>query len=312
MKRIRRGLVVLAAAALAMAGLGSAAPASAAVHQAPRANAATDQVPHTKAAWQADLKQVRTPGRGCFSSSYPALTWHAVTCGTGPKMPSAPARPAAPVGHATPAQVGAGTDYVATVPGYISEATGTFGSISSNIYETGLVGNTGTPYPNAFSLQLNSNPNFTTAACSGTTNLACKGWQQFLYTFGTGGHTLTVPQIYMQYWLFDYGTASAPSTCPSGWNYAPAAGTSRAGCWVNSKAVNVPAVTVGELGDLEFSGAAESGGTDEVSLVVGSEAYAIAASDSVLDLAAVWDQTEWGVYGDTNSSVANFGAGTSL
>ena len=308
MRRMGLGLVVLAAAALAVVGLSSAAPASVAVHQVSRANAAVQQVPHTKAAWHKAMRNVRTPGRGCFRASYPALAWHAVKCVTVPLVPSAAAQPARSARHVEPAQVGgANGDYVAQVPGLISEATGTFSDVSSGISETGLVQNTGSPVKDAFSLQLNSQLNFTTAACSASSNSACTGWQQFLYTYGTDN-----PTVYMQYWLFDYGATSSPSTCPANWKYSPSTNGSQAGCYINSRGTPVPTVTASELGSVSLAGSAVSGGNDEVSLTIGSEEYAETASDSVLDLAAVWDQTQWGVYGDENSAEADFTAPASL
>ena len=325
MRGIRRRLVLLAAATLAVAGLSSTLPGSsglggaglvsAAVHQAPRTQAAAVQVPHTKAAWQADLRHVRTPGTGCFSSSYPALTWHAVECGPAPRVPAGAARSATSTSNARPAQVGGGTDgqdYVTTVPGYISEATGTFWDVDSAITEYGQIGGMGAQVQNALSLQLNSNLDFTTAACATSGNLNCSGWQQFLYTYGASGSTLGSPQIYMQYWLFNYGAAATPSACPANWNYAAATATGGAGCWINSKAVTVPAVTATDLDAVVFTGTATTGGTDEVQLTVGLESYAFSAPDSMLDLAAAWKQTEWGVYGDAGGGEANFGADTSL
>jgi hypothetical protein len=326
MRGIRHRLVLLTAATFAVAclsstlpgstGLGGTGLVSAAVHHAP-AKAAAVPVPHTKAAWQADLKHIRTPGSGCFSSSYPALTWHAVKCGTAPRVPAGGARSTTSTAHARPAQVGGrtdGQDYVTTVPGYISEATGIFWEVDSAITEQGQIGGTGPQIDNAFSLQMNSNTHFATAACATSSNLECTGWQQFLYTYGTSGSTFATPQIYMQYWLFNYGAAATPSTCPSSkWTYVAAQGTtSLAGCFINSKAVDVPAVTATDLDAVMFTGAATSGGNDEVQLTVGEETYAFAAPDSMLDLAAVWNQTQWGVYGDAGNGEANFGEDTSL
>ena len=142
------GLSVLAVAALAVTGLSSAVPASAAAHHGSRTIAAVHQVPHpkkgfikpvprAKAAWQAAIRRVRTPRRGCFHASYPALAWHAVKCHTAPKWPFAPAQPA---GHARAATVaGNGPDYVAQINGSINQATGSFFDVSSGITEQGLV-----------------------------------------------------------------------------------------------------------------------------------------------------------------------------
>lgn len=325
MRRIGLRFGVLAAAALAVAGLSSSVAGSAAVHQVSRTNTASQQVPRakaavsqpaprTRAAWRKAIRQVRTPGRGCFRSSYPALAWHAVKCGIAPKVPAAPAQPARGARHAVPATVGGnGSDDVAKIAnGLISEATGTFSSVSSGITEQGLIANNknSSPVANAFSLQLNSNPDFTTPACSGGIS-GCKGWQQFLYTYGdSSSNSLTTPQIYMQYWLIGYGARGATAKCPSGYGAYGTTGD----CFMTGQAANVSALTASDLASVVFSGMAASGGADEVSMSVGSQAYAVSASDSVLDLAAGWHQTQWGVYGDAGGAQANFNnpKGTSL
>jgi hypothetical protein len=289
-------LAITAGTALLAGGTSASAAAAHAARTTAAARAsAAKQAPPTKAAWRKDIGHVRTPGRGCFSSSYPALTWHTVTCETAPKAPSAPARSASPAGNARPATVGgtASGDYVSTVPGLIAEATGTFWNVSSGITEKGQIANAGSTYANAFSLQLNSN-DFSTPVCAGNSNSQCDAWEQFLYTYGTSASS-----IYIQYWLLNYN-----GSCPSNWmTYTPAAGSgTEPGCYMNSMATNVPALTASDLADIAFSGAAESGGTDEVSLAGdGTTAYAV-GNDSVLDLSEGWDQTQWGVYGDESNS----------
>jgi hypothetical protein len=299
---IRRRPVVFAVAALAVAGLACTVPASAAVQRVSRANAAGQQVPSTKAAWQKDLRHVRMPGRGCFHTSYPSLTWHAAKCGTASKVPFPHARPGKTATHAGPAQVGGtGGDYVATTPGLITEATGTFSDVSSGISETGQIAAAGTAYPDGFSLQLNANP-FSTPLCSGGGS-GCVGWQQFLYEYGnSGSNPASTPLVEMQYWLLDY-TSTTSSKCPStSWTYFAGSNDTDPGCYMNSKPYDVPAVTAGDLASTSLSGAAAWSEDDDVELQVGSAIYGVDASDSVLDLAAGWDQTEWGVFGDGTSS----------
>jgi hypothetical protein len=112
-----------------------------------------------------------------------------------------------------------------------------------------------------------------------------------------------VGDIFMQYWLIDYA-----ATCPSGWI------TSGTGCYTNSNATAIPALTASELSSVQFSGTAASGGNDAVSLsLVGlATETTVTNSDSMLDLAAHWNTTEWGVYGDGDGYEAYFGANTSL
>jgi hypothetical protein len=75
----------------------------------------------------------------------------------------------------------------------------------------------------------------------------------------------------------------------------------------------VSALTAKQLATVNLSGSAASGGNDAVSLSVGSgRATTVTGKDTVVDLAAHWNTTEWGVFGDGGGSAANFGAGTTL
>jgi hypothetical protein len=106
----------------------------------------------------------------------------------------------------------------------------------------------------------------------------------------------------MQYWLINYN-----ATCPAGWF------SFSTDCYTNSNASSVTALTAKELATVKLSGSAASGGNDKVSLSVGSgHATLVTNSDSKLDLAASWNTTEWGVYGDGGGGAAIFGANTAL
>jgi hypothetical protein len=274
--------------ALGVAGL-SAGPAA----------AATQPVPLTKVAWQAAIAHVREPGRGCYRASYPALAWHAVTCVAAPRYPLVPAPPSRPARHAGPETTGDGHDYSAQVPGLISQATGTFRKVSSPITERGVAGGSGSKVANSFSLQLNTQFFAGSPTCSKSADPAkCLAWQQFLYAYGNR----TTSYIFMQYWLINYA-----ATCPSGW------AAYLTDCYINSQAAAVSTLTASRLGTLQLSGSATSGGNDGVSLSVGSgQATAVTANDSRVHLAAFWNTTEWGVFGNGGGSAADFGANTSL
>jgi hypothetical protein len=267
--------------ALAVAGL-SAGPASAAIHP----------VANTKAAWQADISHVRTPGSGCYRASYPTLAWRAVKCAAAPKVVLAP-KPFRSATHAGPEVVGDGHDYSAQVSGLITKAVGTFTHVSSGITMKGAIGGTGSEVKNGVSLQLNSSFFTGSPACSGSTGGECQAWQQFVYTF----KGCSVSCIFMQYWLIDYN-----ATCPSGWMaYSN-------DCYTNSNAVQVGNVTAAELATLKLTGTAASGGNDTVSLSVGGgTATSVSGADSVVHLANFWNTTEWGVFGDGGGSEAHFG-----
>jgi hypothetical protein len=252
------------------------------------ASAATRQVAGTKAQWQAAIARVPEPGTGCYHASYPALQWHAVRCVAAPKWPLAPAK------------VGNGHDYSARVSGLISQATGTFRDVSPKITEKGKVDNEGPEVKNAFTLQLNTQFFSGSPACSGSADPAnCLAWQQFVYMpNGSAG------VVFMQYWLINYA-----ATCPSGWfSYVK-------DCYTDSSASSVTggALTAKDLATVQFSGSAASGGKDKVSLSLGSGQAALATGkDSKIDLAAAWNTTEWGVFGDAGGGEAYFGTGTTL
>jgi len=186
------GAVVIA---LAVAGSGSAFAAN---HPNAPARA------QSKAQWQHEIANLRTPGKGCYHASYPALQWHATACLVAPAVPLAPRL------SGGPRTVGDGKDYAAKVSGTISKATGTFNDVSSSLTEKGQINDTGPQVKNAFSLQLNSQFFSDTPACDGAAVPAdCLGWQQFVYAFHYSG---TTNEVFMQYWLLYYDT-----TCPTGW-----------------------------------------------------------------------------------------------
>jgi hypothetical protein len=289
-RRCPRSAGVLAAIALAAAGISGGA-----------ASAATRPAPGTRAQWQADIAHVRKPGTGCYRASYPALRWQATQCVRARRIPQLPQPLPRRASHAGPAVVGADIDYSAQMPGLISQATGTFADVSPGITEQGKVNDVGSPVTNAFTLQLNSQFFAGSPACDGSAvPSTCHAWQQFLYVYAgcSGGASC----IYMQYWLLNYD-----ATCPAGWY------TSAPDCYVNSEAVEVSTLTASQLGTVALSGSATSGGNDGVSLSVGSgQAKSVTGLDSVLDLAPHWNTTEWGVYGDGGGGEAVFGSGTTL
>ena len=181
-------------------------------------------------AWRNSMKTTPTPGIGCFSASYPSAVWQQVTCTTAPNVPYPPADGTQPqtVG-------GGGNDFVAVATsGLLSSAEGSFPSVS------------GLASANSYSLQLNVQPFNDPPACSGAANPSqCQGWQQFLYS-------QTAAQVYMQYWLLNYGNA-----CPGGWNTYKSVD-----CWKNSSAIGGVVEPVANLPYVTLSGSA-TGGTDE-------------------------------------------------
>ena len=294
--------------ALALAGLisGSAAAATQSIphsiadgHSAGSASAAPQQGPRTKTAWQGDIAHVRQPGRGCYSASYPALTWHALKCVTAPKIPYLPKQLAKSAKSADPAAGGNSDDYSAKVSGTISQATGTFQDVSPSITEEGDLNGTTPEVANSFSLQLNTQFFSGSPMCDGSGDPSnCEAWEQFIYGYDNS----TTGSLYIQYWLIDYD-----ATCPSGWI------TSGTGCFTNSPSATVSTLTANELGSVQLTGSATAGGNDADTLSVGSgAATSVTNSDSMVDLAPHWNTTQWNVIGNGDGTEAYFGDGTSL
>ena len=114
--------------------------------------------------------------------------------------------------------------------------------------------------PNEYSLQLNTNSNSTTSACSGGAP-GCTVWQQFIYgdasTSGSKG-------VFISYWLLGYGADGA--SCPSGYQ------SSKSSCFKNSSSVSAPDVPITGLGNLKLAAAVVSGGNDTVTFANGTTA----------------------------------------
>ncbi len=245
------------------------------------------------AKWQQAMEQLRVPGKGCFTASYPKVAWLATPCKTAPRHPYPPAR-----GH-RPQTVGNGNDYSAQVAGQISSATGSFNSVTTGATESGEQNGAGSPVANTFSLQLNVAP-FTTPACSGSANPAsCQGWEQFLYS-------TTYNQVFLQYWLLSYN-----ATCPSGWSTTPQA---PGDCYINSSGSSLPgsALTVADLTSTTLTGSAVPGGNDTVVMTTGAGQATATGADDRLSLSQNWNTVEFALVGDCCDTQANFSSGTTV
>jgi hypothetical protein len=95
---------------------------------------------------------------------------------------------------------GTGPDFSPVVTGHITDAEGSFDSVT---------GVTATP---DYSLQLNTDF-FPTSTCNGSPNATCRGWEQFVYeSAGTG---------FIQYWLVHYGPPGTQCPMPRHTSCAP-------------------------------------------------------------------------------------------
>ena len=120
---------------------------------------------------------------------------------------------------------GNGHDWVLEATGLITATRGSFYKVTDVTSETGA-GGEGHLGPNEYTLQLNSNANRTTSVCAG--HKGCTVWQQYIYA--TDYVTKGKAEVFIQYWLLNWGKEK----CPTGW----LEGTSGA-CFKNSKFVSL-------------------------------------------------------------------------
>lgn len=222
--------------------------------------------------WRRTITKTPTPKAGCFRSSYPATDWEEIPCEIAPIEPRDPHTVGGPNNF----------DFEAGGSGLISWAQGSFPSIS--------------PFPdlsnyNYYSLQLNTNF-FVTPACSGSPNpSSCLGWQQFL--LANDGDLDGSSQVYMQYWLVNYG-----SPCPSGWM------SSQGHCFKNSPAVS-PFWQKTEWLDEQMVSGSVSATTDTVTVNLPQGAYAV-SNTSVLQAFQGWTSSQFNIFGFCCSGQAFF------
>jgi hypothetical protein len=255
--------------------------------------------------WHAVIRNTPVPGKGCFHVSYPNVAWESVECKV------AKPRPYSPRANRTVPRpdAGNGTDDFAGIQGQglITSAYGKF-FVSGVEYEsnqpTGLTPAGSNPIKgsNEYTLQINTNNN-ETAACGdyGT----CYVWQQFVYATDPSGEA----SLFMQYWVNGW-----PNACPRGWYTG-----STDQCFHNSKSVPVPNIPVTNLGDVILTASVENGGNDYVWLEYGDDSWVTSNTDSSspcceggLDIASVWTQAEFNVFGDGDATQAQFNRGSQI
>jgi len=263
-------------------------------------DATVDAETVARANWQAIMAHNAAAPEGCFHAAYPEVVWERVEC----KVAHPRAHPVHVMPNNGVAEVtGNGHDYVAQAAGLIGEALGSFPSVSDVKSEKSVgvaaFGDGGILGPNEYTLQVNSNYTGTTSACAG--HSGCTVWQQFIYSpnYNVEGEAA----VFMQYWLIGWGSSACPKNFGS---------DGEGDCYANSNYVAAPDMPITSLGKLTISGAAVAGGNDTVVFNNGTEAYSITGKDSVLDISAVWRQTEFNVVGNAGGSRADFNQGASV
>jgi hypothetical protein len=248
-------------------------------------------------AWHHAMLKVPYPNKkGTFEAHYPNKEWKAVKYKIVPRPHPMLPRHKGP----RPLIVGGGNDLCAQAPtGFISSATGSFDSVTGVTSESGLVGGTGAPVANAYSLQLNTN--FFPSTIAGSP-AGCQGWAQFV--FSNDGGTSTNNLAYIQYWLIGYGTTSPGS----GWINYPVGGSN----WYrNSSNISVvPNQPISNLANLRLSGTVSATG-DSYVFSTGTTAYS-GTGDNVVNAAKGWNVAEFCVVGDGYGVQANFNSGAKI
>jgi len=197
--------------------------------------------------------------------------------------------------------VGNGHDYTAdTSPNLISTSIGAFPKVKG-VTSVQTVGG-GVDGLNSYTLQLNSYF-FTTTACGSIPD--CEGWEQFVYENPPGASD---GSLFIQDWLVARGPGF--NGCPpgKGWQYLRGLG-----CVQNSpSSVNVPNVSITELGQVIETGTAASSGDSVFLSVAGTEYGMKVQSDAITDLSQHWMGSEFNVIGNAGGSTADFNSGSKI
>jgi hypothetical protein len=244
--------------------------------------------------WRAFMAQNPPQEAGCFRESYPSLVHERVDCYAGPLRVHA--------AHRTPTDdvpdaVGNRYDYVAETKGKTFWAGGNFLDVSV-ISEASVGGGSGAiDGPNEYTLQINTNDWGKTAVCDGGPP-ACHVWQQFVY--GTDSicfFRYCQGAVFIQYWLINYGDCPNSSWTQFGQD-----------CYITSdKVTPAPDFPVTDLANVSFHAAVKSGGQDCAHVYNNTGAgWGVCEPDYKLDISSVWDKTEFGIFGDGDSSQAQF------
>ena len=250
----------------------------------------------TRDAWRERMWATETPATGCFRTAYPDMTWHEVPCKPPSPQPfSSLAR--GPAG--TSPAAGGPQGYILRAPlsAHLAKVTGSFPSVTGVTSVSTEGGGTNGWGPNQYSLQISSNAG-STAACGDRPN--CAVWQQFVYStrfpFQDSG-----PVLLMDTWLFNYGRP-----CPTGWwDFYP-------DCQKPTGQHAAPLIPITDLAKVQLTGTADKNGKRQAILQYGDELYTVSDDASILNIADMWTDAEFNVYGNGGGSEAVFNPGSSL
>ncbi|MGH9561190.1 MAG: hypothetical protein ACRD3S_07020 [Terracidiphilus sp.] len=303
--------VAASAGFLALAGLAATLAA--------QTNAATNNTEdQAHEAWRATMHQIHAPWAGCFHASYPSTLWEPVACAEAPAYRSALPRIAN-----REQVVGNGFDFVAEAPsGHVfSSVTGSFPTVTGVKTESSvgvrLFGGGGILGPNEYTLQVNTNFAHT-AACAGYAS--CFAWQQYVMSTNTpvsltSNRLTNKTEVFIEYWLIDFGVHNGSSICPSGYLDAGADAQGPGDdCVQNTPATAIAngQLPITDLASLKLSASATANGTDAATVTFGTQAFTATVNDSLTDISSAWNVAEFNVLGNAGGSRANFNRGASV
>lgn len=310
-KLTKRNLLHLAmvAGAVSLIPLTSAAQTSDAVVAPIEAQA--------RASWRDTMHAIKAPSEGCFHASYPSTQWEQVVCEEAPGYRSA-------LSMNREQTVGNGYDYVVQAPSghLLSSAAGSFPTVTGVKSEKSVgvpaFGDGGILGANEYTLQVNTNFYSGSPACNGYSG--CLAWQQYVMSTNTpvsltSNQLTDKTEVFIEYWLINYGVDNGSDICPSGFIDAGADSQGPGDdCVQNTKATAIAngQLPITDLASLKLSGTAKSGGTDAATVTFGTDAYTATVNDSLTDIAKGWSQAEFNVLGNAGGSRADFNSGSSV
>jgi hypothetical protein len=220
--------------------------------------------------------------------------------------------------------VGNGYDYVAAAPSghLISSAAGSFPTVTDVTSEESVgvraFGDGGILGPNEYTLQVNTNFYSGSPACDGYP--WCFAWQQYVMSTNTpvsltSNQLTNETEVFIEYWLIDYGIDDGYDICPSGFvDVGPDAEGPGDDCVQNTRATVIVngQLPIADLASLKLSGSAASGGTDAATVTYDGKAFTATVADKLTDIASGWTQAEFNVLGNAGGSRADFNSGASL
>lgn len=302
--------VAAAAGFVALAGL--------AVTLAAQTNSAANNTEdRAQESWRATMHQIHAPWSGCFHASYPSTLWEPVACAAAPAYRSA-------LRIANREQVvGNGFDFVAAAPSghLISSVTGSFPTVTGVRSESSVgvraFGGGGILGPNEYTLQVNTNFAHT-AACAGYAN--CFAWQQYVMSTNTpvsltSNQLTNKTEVFIEYWLIDFGVDNGTDICPAGFLDAGADSVGPGDdCVQNTPATAIAngQLPITDLASLKLSASATANGTDAATVTFGTQAFTATVNDSFTDIASAWNEAEFNVLGNAGGSRAVFNRGSSI